>query len=237
MHNGTAQFHVDIARIERLSRVMSSRVVRKILQEGLEAAALVRNVVHVEMSGYVVCHYLVNGSRSYDIAYQAGDLGNLVHELTHISVNESFGLDFINFRIRDLPTTLPARVLLESGRCTNEDARQNGMFGMTLGRVDQRLGTLQTLDAMVVKAMLPEKLKSDIQKKLLYAMLNPHKEYDTVINQCLIWMIEDWELPVTDDDIENKNRAVNLFYARFESVAHEAYLLRDNAKRMRGCGF
>lgn len=32
--------------------------------------------------------------------------------------------------------------------------------------------------------------KSDISNKLIYGMITPHKEADTVLNQILVWLFE-----------------------------------------------
>jgi len=112
----------DLAKLRRLSNVVNGPL-KLILNEVLALTPLVVEWINVQTSGSAVCRYKPNNIRQYEVRYQIGNLGNLVHELTHVAINESYGLDFINYPNWSA-LNLPERDLDTLGRCKNEDIRQ-----------------------------------------------------------------------------------------------------------------
>ena len=93
----------DLAKLNRLSTVAKpNSALKLILNEAIGAAKKVGIWANVTTSGSAVARYdpKTHTVRSYDVRYQFGDAGNLVHELTHVAVNESFKQDFVNYPYR-----------------------------------------------------------------------------------------------------------------------------------------
>jgi hypothetical protein len=108
----------DLSKIARLGDVVASPALRAVLKEVHPLAQLVVLWQNVPTSGSAVCRYNTGaGTRSYEIRYQYGDIGNLVHELT-LAVNEAYELDFINYSSPNWNSpTLPARQYDTVGHC------------------------------------------------------------------------------------------------------------------------
>jgi len=217
----------DLAKLNQTAQVLASGTLRNIVNEVQAVTPLVVAWTPVNTSGSAVCRYNENtGGRQYEVRYQIGDIGNLVHELTHVAVNESYGLDFVNYpnaHAKDVP----ARDLDAHGRCKNEESRQTKQ--MAPARNNKNIQTLQTLQLWASKAT---ELKPDQRKqvgdKLTYGMMNPQKEYDTVINQVLVWLFE-WGYPIKGAS-PTKKPVVNALYEEIEKAAKTAYEERQREK-------
>jgi hypothetical protein len=115
----------DLAKLTRLASIAKPNTALKlILQEAVGASGKVGRWESVTTSGSAVARYdpKTAAVTSYDVRYQYGDLGNLVHELTHVAVNEAYGQDFVNYRNRNGKPPEPD--LDTEGRRKNEQARQ-----------------------------------------------------------------------------------------------------------------
>ena len=117
-------------------------------------------------------------------------IGNLVHELTHVSVQDAFARDYVNYTN---PSTrlVPAEIynVLSSGETTlaNEEERQGArMVGVVNEELQVRLADLQR--AADADRSLTGAQRQAIKEKLLYGFTKPHLEYDTVINQIAVWL-------------------------------------------------
>src|SRR5579862_1937551 len=116
----------DLAQLRAYIDRVTTLPFRAMLQEVYDKSALVDEWAIVATSGSAVCRYttvLGKEVRKYTVRYQSGNIGNLVHELTHVSVNESYLLDFINYPNKNA-VGVPPRVLSPKGFCTNEEERQ-----------------------------------------------------------------------------------------------------------------
>jgi len=114
-------------------------------------------------------------------------VANLVHELTHTNVQDAFGGDYVNYS--DAPDAkrgaLPGAVV-GKGRIQNEgprqDARRNDAADMAIVARLRRLHGLAQADKH-----LPPSGLAEVLNQLDYGMKSPHLEYDTVVNQMLVW--------------------------------------------------
>jgi hypothetical protein len=183
----------DLAKLNRLSTVAKpNSALKLILNETIGAAKKVGIWANVTTSGSAVARYdpKTHTVRSYDVRYQFGDAGNLVHELTHVAVNESFKQDFVNYR--NASAAPPAPDYDGEGRRKNEQLRQAKWMNDASNQ--QMLTELTTLLGLATGAGLPPLQQTKVVEKLRYGQMNPHTEHDTVINQILIWMFE-WGYP------------------------------------------
>jgi len=183
----------DLAKLNRLATVAKPNTALKlILTEVIDAAKKVGVWTNVTTSGSAVARYdaKTGAIRSYDVRYQFGDAGNLVHELTHVAVNESFKQDFVNYR--NASASPPAPEYDDEGRRKNEQLRQAKW--MSTASNQQMSTELTTLLGLATGSGLPPLQSTKVADKLRYGMINPHTEHDTVINQILVWMFE-WGYP------------------------------------------
>lgn len=125
----------------------------------------------------------------YIVRAESGNLGNLVHELTHVAVNESFGMDFVNYPNPNAQN-VPVRQYYESGLPKNEFDRQTKYMDN-----DQNQLRIRVLDDLIAKANAARACLGDHRWKQLVGQFNygrpkPHLEFDTVINQTFVWLHE-----------------------------------------------
>ncbi|RJE77606.1 hypothetical protein BGP78_00975 [Pseudoalteromonas sp. MSK9-3] len=214
----------DLAKLRRLNSMVNGPL-KLIISEVLAITPLVIDWINVQTSGSAVCRYKADNVRQYEVRYQFGNIGNLVHELTHVAVNESYNLDFINYPNRT-SIDLPDRELDILGRCKNEDLRQTK-------QMSQSMNTAKSDILMRIKGWtdasteLSPAQKSNISNKLIYGMINPHKESDTVLNQILVWLFE-WGFPVTGQYINKP--VVNALYEELSTAVKTAHLERKNSR-------
>ena len=222
---GTMTTQQDLEQLRRMATIAAPGTLRDVIQEVLSVVPLVMQWTAVQTSGSAVCRYNHRtGARQYEVRYQIGDLGNLVHELTHVAVNEAYGLDFINYpNPKANLAKVPAREFDGVGRCRNEELRQ-------AKQMDQARNVLNgsTLNTLVQWAAAANELKAEqqkqIQDKLTYGMMSPQKEYDTVINQVLVWLFQ-WGYPVKGASA--KKPVVNALYEEVEKAAGAAHDERE----------
>jgi hypothetical protein len=213
----------DLAKLNRLATVAKpNSALKMIVTETIDAAKKVGLWANVTTSGSAVARYDPKSGaiHSYDVRYQFGDAGNLVHELTHVAVNESFKQDFVNYR--NASAAPPAPDYDGEGRRKNEQLRQAKWMSDALNQ--QMLTELTTLLGLATGAGLPPLQATKVTEKLRYGMMNPHTEHDTVINQILIWMFE-WGFPAV---VAPGSRApgANNFYTALEKAALAAHQRR-----------
>lgn len=221
--------HTDIASYSRLAKPGSP--LRAVLLEVMALQPKVATWITQPTSGSAICKYdrATGIACDYTVRYQNQNVGNLVHELIHVAVNESYGRDFINFSVPDA-TVVPARVYTDSGYCSNEFERQTACFNAGMASVNRISGTLQQLISWANAAKeLTEQQRTDIVSKLNYGLQTPHKEYDTVITQVLVWLFE-WGYPTIMQPGDNRKPVVNALYEEVEKAVHAAYQARQAAK-------
>jgi len=214
----------DLAKLTRLATVAKpNSALRMILSETAEASKKVGIWTNVATSGSAVARYDPKAGtiRSYELRYQFGDTGNLVHELTHVAVNECFKQDFVNYR--NTSAAPPAPEYDGEGRRKNEQQRQAKW--MNDGSNQQMLGELTNLLGLATGSGLPPQQLNKVVEKLRYGQMNPHTEHDTVINQILIWMFE-WGYPAL---VAPGSRApgANTLYGALDTAALGGYRRRN----------
>jgi hypothetical protein len=214
----------DLAKLSRLATVARpNSALRLILAEAIGAAKKVGVWTNVTTSGSAVCRYdpKTHAARSYDVRYQYGDAGNLVHELTHVAVNEAFKQDFVNYR--NASAAPPAPDYDGEGRRTNEQLRQAKWMNDASNQ--QMMAQLTTLLGLATGAGLPPQQSTKVVEKLRYGQMNPHTEHDTVLNQILIWMFE-WGYPALVAP-GSRGPGANTFYDALDKAVLAAYQRRN----------
>lgn len=214
----------DVAKMNRMMTI--ARNGSPLKQVLTEVSLIVPRVVSwtiVPTSGSAVCRYnaATGAVVGYEIRYQQGNIGNLVHELIHAAVNEAYGHDFVNYP--NAAAAAPARTYDGVGRCTNEFARQTAF--MTAAGNARVSGKLQALSSWANAATeLTVQQRADITAKFNYGMQWPMKEYDTVITQVLVWLHE-WGYPTLLGP-GGRKPIVNALYEEVEKAVAEAYRMR-----------
>lgn len=203
----------NVSKLRRLATISGSMALRNVYTEAIAMSRLCTSWINVPASGNALCAYdTVNNRRTYTLRSQWGNIGNLVHELTHVAVNEAYGNDFINYaNVRT--ANVPARTYGTGGGCTNEADRQMKLMNDV---ENVKINTkLMELIAWANASSIKDQQKNDIVSKLNYGRINPQVEFDTVINQILIWLT-DWGYPVIGG---SKKPVVNALYEEVEKVA------------------
>jgi len=136
----------------------------------------------------------------------------LLHELTHINVNETYGRAFVNYTNRpqaNIAQTSEHPNAQGIHRITNEFDEQTAHMDNTAN--DHLNGNLTSLadDLNHVPGLTPEQ-RQFFNAQIVYAMGKPHIEYDTVINQ-MYYAAHQWGL--------DRNSA---FYQNLERLATDA---------------
>jgi hypothetical protein len=217
-------FDAELAKLARIASIVSSAPFRTMLQEVCPLAQKVGNWASVSTSGFVICRYntVTNDPLSYDVTAQSGNMGKLVHELTHVAVNEAYKHDFVNYPHRTAQN-VPPRTYDPQGRCTNEFDRQTKYMDDTSN--SKLSGILLQLTSRANASELPLDKKTAVTSKLNYGMQWPLKEYDTVINQVLVWLYE-WGYPIKSDKKFKKEPVVNTLFEEVERAVDQANQLR-----------
>ena len=170
--------------------------------------------------------------RSYHVHYYGNEedypkrVANLVHELTHATVNRAYGRDFINYAStnRRQPPAInlgPAVDGIDGTRgMRNEAARQTA-------RINTRSNEIILANRDMAKnflgfAGLNNRQKTEIAGKLTYIGFHPHLEYDTCTNQMLTYLVM-WKVDRT-----------NKFFRAIERMAQDAYNRRRNGLPLAG---
>lgn len=222
----------DLMKLKRFESVTKpGTVLKKVLQEVNALIPKVSAWNLVPGGGSAVCRYDVNTGlpASYTVNYQQGNMGNLVHELIHVAVNESYGQDFVNFYN---PGAAPAARRYDvNGYCLNEFDRQTAYMGGAGGNSIAKIGaSLQGLSAWAnASTELKSSQRTDIVTKLGYGQQWPHKEYDTVITQVLVWLTE-WGYPIAG--ATRGKPVVNALYEEVEKAVGRAYADRQSAQQL-----
>jgi hypothetical protein len=158
------------------------------------------------------------GSNRYAISY-AGDgtvqeqVAILVHELTHILVNESYDSDMLNYPVAPLPATSTA---------TTEGQRQSERTAATDPEQIRQFNDYVTRTAADLMHLLPHAgfspaRVSEIAQKLSgHTASKPLFEYDAVLSHLLAWSEQDG-IPVTSE-----------FYLRLKTAVDETRAWRQS---------
>ena len=223
--------HTDVAAYSRLAKPGSP--LRMVLLEVMALQPKVGTWITQATSGSAICQYdrATGEASAYTVRYQNQNVGNLVHEMIHVAVNESYGLDFINFAI-PADSELPERVYTDSGYCSNEAERQTAAMKAGTASMTRIEGTLMRLIGWAnASKELTEQQRTTVVEKLTYGTLTPHKEYDTVITQVLVWLFE-WGYPtvLASGPMQGPKPVVNALYEEVEKAVLAAYQARKAAR-------
>jgi hypothetical protein len=211
----------DLANLRRVANELGAGPLKDVFEEVVAVIPMVASWTPVATSGSAVCRYTNNG-HAYDVRYQIGNVGNLVHELTHIVVNEAYGTDFINYPCPH-GAKVPDREFSPKGYCKNEEDRQFKQMSVARNQRNTAKLTELTKWAEASQELKPQQ-RTDIVTKLNYGIQWPAKEYDTVINQTLVWLYE-WNYPL--EIKKGKKPVVNALYEELEKAVKAAHEERE----------
>ncbi|MEV5597736.1 hypothetical protein [Streptomyces sp. NPDC052496] len=138
------------------------------------------------------------GHGRYAISYahppgmpRSDHLAVMVHELTHVAVNQAYDSRMLNFRAPQLSPAEDARVRTETpGR---EEDYQNARLGRVDARrrdafVDLVVGNVQRLlDELPASRLTPERQRAIRTKLTDHMRARPYHEYDGVLSHILTW--------------------------------------------------
>ena len=170
---------------------------KRIITEALAQAQYAKSWTDTHgVGGSATARFKAGACDGFDVKYSYGDIGNLVHELTHIAAFRSYKRDFVGYR-SDKVTACRA------------DYKWDGAAVYALNMGDRMAGWadpkwqskfldhLSTLRAGVTTSGLPEAQKKQISEKISYAYsAYVDFEYETVLNQILTWL-HLWGYPLT----------------------------------------
>ncbi len=235
------QVKEDLAKLQELaSSPTAAEILGVIHREVLDVANKVTNWKPVEprkeflnvQTGYVQMFYKEQNEESevlrYTVLYVRNNIGNLVHELTHVAVNEAYRSELVNYP-KHKRTRVPARFSDETKRggysLVNEAQRQESWSDEDKNRT--LIDTLKELDTLATKVKAIEESTniSVVSNQLKYGSDQPHKEYDTVINQILVWLHQ-WGYNKKEEVSAEKN-----LYVEVERCALKAYECRKEARQ------
>lgn len=173
------------------SNLDKRRPLKAVLQEVLAASSKV-SVWENKPMAYAKTIFKDGAVDSYLVSYNAGDIAQLAHELTHVAVNEKYKRDYINYANEG--KTPPERTFSDDGKtCTNEEDRKRLLADKAAG--DWLGRNLENLQGWTkVAGMNAFAYDAKIDAKLIYGRTNIHWEYDTVINQIMVWLVQ-WGYP------------------------------------------
>jgi len=192
----------DLASLDNMENALApGNALRNVLAEVNALSANIVHHVHQATSGTAISRYdpITNARIGWEIRYQDGNLGNLVHELTHAVTHMQYDTDGITYQSNAVATarTYTAGVATTSGGnlsyCSNEELRQ-GQFRIVAAEIwmGTNLERLQQWASRFDEELTVGQIAL-IDEKLLYGRMNILREYDTVINQILVWLHE-WNL-------------------------------------------
>jgi len=119
-------------------------------------------------------------------------IGNLVHELTHASIQENFDRDYVHYTNPPRVQVVAPRFNGAGDRMTNEGDRQ---AQRRVPDADHKIQVkLEDLQKLTHKSRaLSKEQKQWIIERLSYGIRDPHKEFDTIINQ-IATQLHYWEI-------------------------------------------
>ena len=230
--SGFASLQTDVNALRVLQRGLNKPALNEMLDNVLSVVPNVASYQVVPTSGSVVRRFDDRSHQvsGYYLRYQ-GDpnipeeerLSNLVHELTHIAVDQAYGKDLTNYSNRTTKAVPAAIFGKEVSTDTfslmrNEAARQTAQ---NLEPVNKKLdGNLAQLDKLVSGCNFSPAIKKKIKDKLLYGRVRPNLEYDTCINQIIVW----WHIM----DIPTSNN----IYKKLETLVRDATTRRRTGARV-----
>jgi hypothetical protein len=197
------------ADLERLALLRDAAatdsILRLVLNDAIQASGLIKREsdwLTTTKTFYATVFYDTQRGMPtrYSVAYQPGNIGNLVHELTHVQVNEAYHRDFINYAAASPGAALPQRIYDSEGRCTNEADRKTAWQHAASNEhvVDELTAMQKAIERVKFQPAAANPgfadQKTKVLNQLLYGMVSAGWEHHTVLNQILVWMHIDWDL-------------------------------------------
>jgi hypothetical protein len=169
---------------------------RNVLAEVRAISAQVLDHVHQPTSGTAISRYDPAGAhnrRGWVIKYQDGNLGNLVHELTHAVTHQQYETDGITYVSNNAvtPRTYTAGFPCAGQQlayCDNEELRQT-QFRVPVAENWMTDNTNRIYRWAKQFGLLQAEL-AQCKERREYGVINIQREYDTLINQMLVWLFE-----------------------------------------------
>ncbi|HEY1704721.1 MAG TPA: hypothetical protein VGG75_33910 [Trebonia sp.] len=140
------------------------------------------------------------GGHQYEINYSFPENGDprdrisvLVHELTHVAVNEAYDSNMLNLPVPALSPEETAAVRSSVPSANHEEALQNariakGSPAVRKGYIDLVVRQAGTLLRDLPGSGLPPELQEKIRDKLAnHTTMKPYHEYDAVLAHLLAW--------------------------------------------------
>jgi hypothetical protein len=192
----------DLAAIQQLAGQLGpGDLLTKVLTEVLAVRPKITSYIDAAGGQAFATTYYTPATHAvshYTVTYNPGNLGNLVHEMTHVLVNETFRRDMTNYASPG--NNPPAPVYNPNNTRQNEAERQTKWMdaGMNTNAISD-LQTLMGLCALLRSAVsvttapnatiTPEQIRK-VEGQLMYAAPKPNIEHHTVLNQILVWLQE-----------------------------------------------
>lgn len=229
----------DLATIQhRAGALPHVNPLRLVLEEvsGLSGRIVAHS--HIPTSGNAISRYYPAGHAQasqragWEIRYQDGNIGNLVHELTHAVTHRQYETDGVTYLSNNV---VPVRTFtrgvgpINLAYCNNEELRQTGFMIPASDRWQStNLLRLQLWLARDNGMTLQQ--KETCREKLQYGINNIYREYDTIINQILVWLYEWGFYPLPAHPVP----PIASFRRYLEAAVCEAFNRRNNRLAING---
>ncbi|MEV6347638.1 hypothetical protein [Actinoplanes sp. NPDC051851] len=164
------------------------------------------------------------GPNRYRVNYPAAAVGDdrlavLVHEVTHIAINEAYDSDMLNYPV----PPVPAGVTIEDDSRAEEN-RQDARLAATPKADKEAFSahvfrtTADLLERLPGAGFSPDRMKQIEEKLASHTASRPMKEYDAVLTHLLAWADLD-DVPTTSE-----------YYTRLTTAVTEAAAWRANGQ-------
>ncbi|MFK6999685.1 hypothetical protein [Flavobacterium oreochromis] len=180
----------DIQILKSHSFVVSNPHLAIAIRDALRDIKLVTslNREDTRQGGSTICKYdaEIGLPKNYLIGYSKNSAGTLLHELVHVSVNQKFLQDFVNYK-SPIAQNPHIPQYTSDGVRLNENLRQTKWM-------DQTENAKRTLQMQQIASLadactkLKPEVKAYIKDKCSYASINPHIEYSTTVVQLAYYM-------------------------------------------------
>jgi len=201
---------------------------KQIITEALAQAQFAKSWADTHgVGGSATARFKKGACDGFDVKYSYGDIGNLVHELTHIAAFRSYKRDFVGYQSKNV-TTCRAEYKWDGA-----EVYAINMGDRMAGWADKEwqgkfLDHLSTLRAGLAASGLPEAQKTKIQDKISYAYsAYVDFEYETVLNQILTWL-HLWGYPLTAA-VGSPQAPQTAYWKNVNQLATEAFKRRQSA--------
>lgn len=211
----------DFTELNRLATQHQGKVVARIIPEIVAYKALVCEWLDDPNNGFANV-YIKQYGTEYIVQQTPGKLRRLIHELTHVAVNEVYDNNLLNGPPSNVHR--PARILLAGGQNSGNLRQTEYMDQAALTTIKQNINRL---GALLLSAPQINTEGGWLGGRIQYMTLNPGFEYDTTINEILIDMTLKGFPKPSSFFKKNEIARGNAFFTAVEGmarVAHEARL-------------